>query len=695
MKLWLTAQELAGLPGLPGTDRNIRSLADREGWRRKAASGTRGYLFHISSIPAEAKAALVLKAEKERIAAQLPAIQTDKTGEKLPKLEHLKDWQREKMEARLIVLAELKRLEKRMDQQEAMHMLIEWAATGDLPEPVQSAVKAALGKTRQDGPLLSVSTLLRWRREAERGPAALAPLGVDGCQIPDWAPIFLKFYQRPTKPTLTAAYHQMLQELPAGNSRPSISQVRRFEARMGRVEIMRGRMGARALKNIRGHSVRDFSDLQPGDVYIADGHTFDAEVAHPAHGRPFRPEITTVLDVAKRRCVGFSIALSESSFAVADALRNAVETAGIPAIFYTDGGSGYINDRMLNQTSGLMARLGITHKKSLPYNAQAKGVVERFHASVWIPAARQLESYVGKEMDKQAAQNIFKLTRKEVKTQGSAVSLPTWQEFMAGLTAAMRAYNDRPHSALGKIRDPETGKMRHLSPNEAWAKAIEEGFKPLEVSQEDAQDLFRPYQECMVHRCQVTLFRNTYYNAALEQFHSDKRQKVLVGYDIHDPSQVWVRNPAGQLICVAKLDANKHPYFPKSVVELATERRERERLRRLEAKRSEILAEAEGLKAITAREPTEAEQAAAARQLEKMGLDTVGLLTGQPETERPLFAGPMGDRDRGLWILEHPEQATPADMEWFNQKTLSVNFRLMVGLEQDDEESSESNESTG
>ncbi len=696
MKLWLTAQELAGLPSLPGTDRNVRALADREGWRRKAATGTRGFLYHISNIPAEAKAALVFQTEKAKIAAQLPVPRTGNEGDKLPKLEHLKDWQREKMESRLIVLAELKRLEEEMDQRGAIRLLIEEAALGLLPENIQSAIAAALGKTRQDGPLLSVSTLTRWRKEAERGPAALAPLGMAGCRVPDWAPFFLKFYQQPSKPTLTAAYNLMLPHLPANIDKPSVSQVRRFEAKMGRVEINRGRMGTRGLKNIRGHSVRDFSMLQPGDVYIADGHTFDAEVAHPAHGRPFRPEVTTVMDVSGRRGVGFSIGLSESSFAVADALRNAVETSGIPAIFYTDGGSGYINDKMLHHVTGLMARLGITHKKSLPYNAQAKGVIERFHSSVWIPAAKQLASYCGRDMDKQAAQNVYKLTRREVKDHGSAVSLPTWQEFLAGLTAAMDEYNNRPHSSLGKIRDEETGKLRHLSPNEAWAKAVAEGFKPIEVTTEEARDLFRPYQECNVHRCQVKLFKNTYYDAALEQYHSDRGQKVLVGYDIHDPSQVWVRNPAGQLICIAKLDANKHPYFPQSVIDLATEKRAKDRLKRIDIKREEILAEAEGLRAITAAEPTEAERVAAAAQLQKLGLDAAGAeLVEEPpaETDRPLFAGSLAVRDRGLWILGNPDKATPEDMEWLNQKSMSVSFRLLVGIEPDEEE--ESDEATG
>jgi putative transposase len=66
------------------------------------------------------------------------------------------------------------------------------------------------------------------------------------------------------------------------------------------------------MKNIKPFVRRDISQLQPNDVWTADGHTFDAEVQHPMHGRPFRPEITAIIDVATRRIIGWSVGLAES-----------------------------------------------------------------------------------------------------------------------------------------------------------------------------------------------------------------------------------------------------------------------------------------------------------------------------------------------------------------------------------------------
>jgi putative transposase len=44
--------------------------------------------------------------------------------------------------------------------------------------------------------------------------------------------------------------------------------------------------GRARVKTLKPFIRRSFADLQPGDIYSADGHTFDAEVQHPLHGRP-------------------------------------------------------------------------------------------------------------------------------------------------------------------------------------------------------------------------------------------------------------------------------------------------------------------------------------------------------------------------------------------------------------------------
>ena len=59
----------------------------------------------------------------------------------------------------------------------------------------------------------------------------------------------------------------------------------------------RGRMGVHELKALQPFKRRKTDDLWPNDVWVADGHTFDAEVINPLTGQAFRPEITQITSI--------------------------------------------------------------------------------------------------------------------------------------------------------------------------------------------------------------------------------------------------------------------------------------------------------------------------------------------------------------------------------------------------------------
>src|SRR5690606_2895464 len=129
--------------------------------------------------------------------------------------------------------------------------------------------------------------------------------------------------------------------------------------------------------------------------------------------------ITTVLDIATRRAVGWSAGLAESTWAVLDALRHACLTGGIPAIFYVDNGSGYKNAAMSAEATGFLARIQSTLTHSLPYNSQARGIEERSHKSIWVRGAKELPTYMGQDMDREAKQKAYKITRADLRLVGS------------------------------------------------------------------------------------------------------------------------------------------------------------------------------------------------------------------------------------------------------------------------------------
>ncbi|MHA5702687.1 DNA-binding protein, partial [Pseudomonas aeruginosa] len=59
MSEWFSAQELAGLPGVPGTARNVKAMAERKSWSGRRRVGTKAIEYHVSALPKETRAALL------------------------------------------------------------------------------------------------------------------------------------------------------------------------------------------------------------------------------------------------------------------------------------------------------------------------------------------------------------------------------------------------------------------------------------------------------------------------------------------------------------------------------------------------------------------------------------------------------------------------------------------------------------
>jgi len=563
-------------------------------WKRAQAedwpyvTGTRGArLYLLEGLPAAVReravahvldqtAPLVASQSGPAPAAQVPACLTAP----------LRDWQAEVRDARLGVLEAVRGLADSINVGiiRAEAAFAEMAAAGTLaPRLAELAAVANARKGEQRA--VSAVTLRLWRTTLDRlGPDALAP---KPSRLPDnappaWLGPFLKLYRRPGKPTMAECYDVATTQ---GLRLPSISAVERTIKRLGAVQVSKGRMGPRALRNLQAYVKRTFKELLPGDVYTADGHRQDMKVLHPDHGQPFRPEAVAVLDIASRRCVGWSSWEHESAGLVADALRHSVETAGIPAIFYADNGCGFKNEMLGREGDGLLLRMGVRIEHSVPYNSQARGVIEQFQKT-WIRSARMLPGYCGWDMDDEAEKKIHTLAVAHIKERGTSPLYPTWDQYLAWMDEQVRAYNARPHRGLPRIQDPQTGKLRHQTPDERWAELARDPLCELfHPSADEAAELFRPHLVRTCRRCLVTLFNREYYAPELEAMHG---QEVQVAYDLHDFSKVWVRNLDGQLLAIAKQDGHAAAYFPQSTIEAAREGRRKAQLKRAQAKVVEL-----------------------------------------------------------------------------------------------------------
>lgn len=493
--------------------------------------------------------------------------------------------------ARTGVLAAVDRLTQSAgcSREAAITVLLTQAKAGMLDEVTTAQLKLAkTARGRKGNGFPSARTLKRWLQRQRSNDLAPRKRQKD-MGVPAWASAFLNFYQQPQKPSVQESYRDFLK---TWDGEPvSVHQVRRFLAKIGTVSLAEGRMLPREIKAIKPFVRRTFEHLLPNDVWSADGHTFDAEVQHPLTGRPFRPEITAIVDIRTRRAMGFSVDLAESSFAVLDAIRHAVERNGIPAIFYVDNGSGYKNNLISGYKNalisdngiGLMGRLGCDVKYSLPYNSQARGVIERLHQTLLVQAAKRLPSYIGAKMDREAKLLNFKITRKAIK-QGGALPMLPWESFIAYCNEQIAEYNARPHRSL-----------KGKSPDQVWEDYRAQGWEPHTLHEGEADSLFRPRIARTVARGEVKFSNNIYFSNALTEFHGDA---VQIAYDIHDAHRVWVYDSEGKFITTAEFMANAQKYFPDSVVDQARDKRAAGRRKLAERKIEEIEAERTGRPAL-------------------------------------------------------------------------------------------------
>ncbi|WP_189460684.1 Mu transposase C-terminal domain-containing protein [Jeongeupia chitinilytica] len=684
-----SAAELAEmrLCGVPGSKKGVLLFVEREAWSFVEVVGNGGVRKEFQ--PPEAVMAQIRERTAQQLladSAKLPVPSSLKTvtsevvmGVPVPAAQtmlQLTDAQRLRTDCRKGVLMSVERLMAGCGiGKEAAITAVLVEAKKDPEGQLARALKLAEDERGRKGSstLPSVRTIKRWFAADKVG--ALAPKQVQReMRVPTWAPAFLAIWQTPQKPSVSAAYRIFSVQWTEGVL-PSVDQVRRFIGKLGNVSREVGRMGSRDIKNIKPFVRRTFDQLVPGDVYSADGHCFDAEVRHPLTGKPFRPEITSIIDIATRRVVGFSVDLAESGLAVIDALRYSAVHAGVCATFYVDNGSGYVNDMLKDEATGLLNRLGITMTHSLPYNSQARGVIERLHQSLWVAAAKELTTYIGADMDRQAGQLAHKVTRRALK-HGGTQPLMGWPEFMAFCHRKVADYNARSHKSLGG-----------RTPDQVWAeKGATADLHRVDAA--EAEHLFHPQATRKVVRGEVQLFNNKYFSAALEEFHGEF---VRVSYDVHDANWVWVYDQRGAFIAKAGWGANEAHYMPMPVIEQNRVKREEGRLARLNARVDDVM---EGLTAplmgqLAAPEITltqqQFNQALNARPTpavidvvpaEPVAIE-VASVSAMTEVRRPLFNRAA---DRYRWLMAHRGAWTGADREWLTDYVASDEYAERVDI---------------
>ncbi|WP_090381115.1 Mu transposase C-terminal domain-containing protein [Pseudomonas anguilliseptica] len=205
-------------------------------------------------------------------------------------------------------------------------------------------------------------------------------------------------------------------------------------------------------------------------------------------------------------------------------------------------------------------------------------MIERPHKTILVRLAKTYDSYIGADMDKDAATRVHRLSRKQL-TQGiQPTQIPTFATFFADLQNALDVYNHNPNRGLPKVRDLDTGLMRHQSPMDSWKSAQADGWEPLKADADVVASLVRPQVVRTTNRAEVRIFGGIYFLRELEEFHGEE---VRVAYDFRDASRVWVHTLDGDLIGEALLGGNASQAMPQSLLDKAGEKREKNQLARI------------------------------------------------------------------------------------------------------------------
>ncbi|HAE45820.1 MAG TPA: hypothetical protein DCK97_00210 [Tistrella mobilis] len=595
-KLLLSAREIADALGVH--KRAVQLRADRGSWAHVIEAHTNGRpikLYDVTRLPAEVREELA----RHQLTTQPENQAVEVRSEKLPEVSApapavaAADWQRRAADARAALLAEVDRLAEVHGSDRAIRALVSAAADGSLSEQLARFVPLANARSAEGGGrTLSERTVKRWRAaRAREGWTGLLPLAPAARPEPAWGSALLSIYRRPTNPPLTEALIELARRLPAGVEPPTYAQARHYLDKLPPQVREAGRRGPNALLGLRGHKIRSSEGLMPMDVITADGHAFKSAVAHPQHGRPFRPEVVAVLDVATRMVVGWSVGLAEGMLVVRDAYLHAFTRFGRAGVAYTDNGPGFAGRQVGGDEIGMLARCGVMHETSTPGRPQSRGKIERLMATLWGPAERALPTYQGALMDPEALKRVSKRIERDVRSTGGSRVLLSWAEFLDLLRDRVDAYNNSPHRALRRVRDDETGRTRYQTPAEAMAQARADGWEPDVLPQALLDDIDRIYEVRTCQRGWVTLPWGKYYDDQLVPYTD---QRVRVGYSIHDASRVWVRDASGRAICIAERDANVVPEVSADALEHIARQRHRRRLKTAERRIEEIDAEFAG-----------------------------------------------------------------------------------------------------
>lgn len=545
---WYGASELAGLPGLPTTERRVRATAHRNGWASRHRKRGKGNEYAFASLPAKTQTHLLL-ATREVVADNTLARCSQQTTA-------WTDTRRAAAWSRFDRATQAHKdiAHRRLKALLAVDTLV---AGGRRVLDARAIVAAQLKRDGVRGG--SVPSLGRWAADIAGVPAdcrapALLPSYAGrnrNASMPTGAwDQFKADYLRPSAPSATSCYERV-QRVAAreGWALPCLRTFEReIERQLSRQVVILAREGEEALMRTFPAQERDHTVYSALEAVNADGHRFDVFCRWP-DGTIARPLGLFWQDIYSGKMLARRIGQTENSTLVRLSFADMARTYGLPRSVLLDNGRSFANKFLTGGTPtryrfkvrdddplGVLTALVDQVHWATPYHGQAKPIERAF---------RDFADRIAKHPAFEGAYTGNAPGDKPENYGSRAIDIDT---FVRVMDEEILAHNARP----GREAKACKGRSFDVTFNQSYqANAVRK------ASAEQLRSLLLCTDKVTAHRhdASVTLagLGNRYWTEALSPYAG---QPVLVRFDpeqLH--SEVAIYTLAGEFIgdapCVA------------------------------------------------------------------------------------------------------------------------------------------------
>lgn len=378
-----TARELAGKPGMPGTERGVRIMAERDTWAGRQRMGTKAIEYPLAALPRDTQVALLLERAPK---APLPPQADDPKPHRKRQYDPEALWeyfdgksnkQRDEAARRLELVNKVRSL--RLTGMSATAARRQVAASGDCPyRTIVRYCEAVQGYDRKDWwAALCPST---------GGRTAMAPI-----DPPAWE-YFKADWLRRERPTVSASYERLTRA--AEKNGWTIACQKTLERRIKReipanlVTLLRN--GADAYTAATPPQERDRTVFHAMEAVNGDGHQFFKYCLFES-GEVCQPRVWYWQDLYSSKILSWRTDVSENKDMIRLATGDLIEKWGVPAHFWLDNTRAAANKDMTGQVKnryrfkikedepmGLIPRMGAEVHWTTPGHGQAKPIERAF-----------------------------------------------------------------------------------------------------------------------------------------------------------------------------------------------------------------------------------------------------------------------------------------------------------------------------